>query len=660
LVYNWRVDLSLSPAWSIELTSEAQPARLAAEELQRALRRMGGPALPIVAAATGPRLALRHGPDGDGFVRAPDAGGLLLRGEGPRGLLFAAYDLLEALGCRFIGPGAERLPRHERLALPAEALADRPALPARGLIVGHDHFLAAAEGWVTWAARARLNTIFIHTVGAGLPLGACRLASWRARRAAVLPLVRQRGLRLELGGHHLRDMLPRALFRRRPELFRHDGRSRTPDFNCCVSNPDTLAVLHERGAAFFAQFPEADVYHIWPDDILGGGWCRCPRCAPLSPADQALTATNALAEALAAARPGARLSYLAYHDTEAPPARVEPRLNVELLFAPRPRSYAAGLGDPGSATNAAYTARLAANLAHFGGRGSGRAAAFEYYLDGILFKSALPPLPDVIAADMRHYRDAGVGAVHALMTGDRPWLAPPVNASLFARLAWDPERDPAQLLAGELAARAPRSPAVLAAAYEHLGAAWHAVLDLDPAERAARAEHGALRDVVAAPPADVLDFMAAPPPFSERRLQRLRGAGEQLARGRAAWRAVGAAAFADAPALEAERAEWEAGALLLEFLATRQELYVLVGRAAPRRRIGEAHAAAQAALDALRGWAAAHVPARARPGHDLLRAIFQLHLDRVYDEHLAPPWARASLRARRAAVIARLALAIWR
>lgn len=646
------MELTLTPAWSIELASDAAPARLAATELQRTLRRMGGPALPIVEAASGPRIALRHGESGDGFVRAPDAGGLLLRGDGPRGLLYGVYSLLEAMGCYWIGPGAERLPRRSRLSLPAEALADRPALAGRGLVIGHDHFLDQAEAWVDWAARARLNTIFIHTISQGLALGACHLERWRSRRAAILPLIRQRGLRLELGGHHLRDMLPRALFRSRPELFRHDGARRNPDHNCCPSNPETLDLLRERATAFFQSFPEAEVYHLWPDDVSGGCWCRCPRCAGLSPADQALTAANALADALARLRPEARLAYLAYHDTEEPPARVSPRPNVDLLYAPRPRSYAHSLGAAANPINTAYAARLQANMAHFGPGAGPRTAAFEYYLDGILFKSALPPLPEVIAADMRHYRAAGVGAVHTLLTGDRPWLVAPLNAGLFARLAWDPEADLGALLDAELTARAPRSPQALGAAYSALGTAWRAALDLDPAELAMRAEPLRARDVVADPPADMLDFMAAPKPYSERRLERLRAAADQIAAGRAAWEIVRAAAFADAPALEAERAEWEAGALLIEFLAARQALYVLAGRHAPRPRLREAQAAAQAALDALLAWATDHVPPRARPGHTLLRSIFQLHLDAVYDRKLAPLWGRATLRAHRAAALA--------
>ncbi|MBX0331042.1 DUF4838 domain-containing protein [Oscillochloris sp. ZM17-4] len=487
------MDLTLTPTWSIELESDSPVARFAAEELRRTLRRIGAPDLPVLARADGPRILMRHGPGGDGFLRAPDAGGLVLRGDGPRGLLYATYDLLEALGCRWVAPGpdGERLPRHERVTLPAAGLADRPALAGRGLIIGHDHFLSEAKPWVEWAARARLSAIFIHTIGRGPAMGACRLASWRARRRAILPLIAARGLDLELGGHHLSDLVPRRLFRERPELFRHDGARRTPDYNFCPSHPETQAVLRERGAAFFAAYPEAQIYHLWPDDVLGGGWCHCPRCAGLAPADQALLAANTLGEALAALRPDARVSYLAYHDTEDAPRAMRPHPQVELIFAPRPRSYGQSIGDPASPINAPYAARLAENIALFGQGGAfkrgepslenlPRSSVFEYYLDGILFKSSLPPLPELIAADLAHYRDAGVGSVHALMTGDRPWVSAPLNAHLFARLAWSPEQDVAALVAGYAAARAPRAPEALARAYAALGAAWRAALDQPP------------------------------------------------------------------------------------------------------------------------------------------------------------------------------------
>ncbi|EFO79078.1 hypothetical protein OSCT_3079 [Oscillochloris trichoides DG-6] len=647
------MDLTLTPRWAIELASAHPVARFAAEELRRTLQRLGAPALPIVTQADGPRIVLRHGPGGDAFLRATDHAGMLLRGDGPRGLLYAVYDLLEALGCRWVvpGPAGEFLPRRERVVLPAEGLADRPAIARRSLVLGHDLFLADAEAWIAWAAQNRLNTIFVHTIGHGPAIGACRLATWRRRRRVLLPRLTERGLDLELGGHHLRDLLPRRLFTTQPDLFRVADGYRTPDHNFCPSNPQSLALLRQHATAFFQTYPEAQVYHLWPDDLLSGGWCACPSCASLSPSDQSLLAANALAEALAALRPTASVSFLAYHTTEAAPQVVRPHAQVELLFAPRPRSYAQGLGDPQSRLNPVYATQMAEQRAAMGGP----VAVFDYYLDAILFKSALPPLAQVIAADMRYYRSQGVAAVHALMTGDRPWLAAPINAYLFARLAWNPEHDPAALLATYAEVRAPRSPAALQRVYTTLEHAWQAVLDRSPAEAALRREVRNQRDPILAPPLDVLDYMAAARPDCELRLERMGRMQADLLAGQAAWDAVMQSAFADRATLEAERAEWEVAAGVLRFLLLRQQLYVMAARGAERVALQQGLAAAQAGLDHLLAWAQTHVPAAARPGHLLLRTILQLHLDQLADQHIALPWQRATLRARRALLLRNLA-----
>ncbi len=646
------VDLTLQSSWSIELASDHPTALLSAEELRGSLARMGAPVLPITAAAQGPRIVLSHGREGDGFIRAPDEHGLSLRGAGPRGLLYAVYDLLEALGCRWPAPeaGAEHLPRPARITLPASAVADRPGLAHRGLIIGHDLFLAEAERWIVWAARNRLNTIFIHTTIRAPALGACRLDAWRARRAALLPLIRQRGLRIELGGHHLRDLVPRRLFGARPDMFRHNGRRRTTDHNLCVSNPAALAQARELAAAFFAAYPEAEVYHLWPDDLRAGGWCHCPNCATLGPADQALIAANALAEALPTGRPHARVSFLAYHDTETPPAATRPHPRVTPIFAPRLRSYAEGMDGPANTG-------VAGRLARYAGEGAGNELTiFEYYLDGILFKSSPPPLPEVIAADMRHYHTTGATGVHALLTGDRPFVATPPNAYLFARLAWAPTASAEDTLACYAAARAPRCSAALVEAHLALSRNWRPALERDPEQNEGmRARRW--RDPVAHPPADVLDqLITGPRRAMERRLENLRRADEEVQRAAAVWNAT----LSDA-GLAAERAEWELSVALLRFLRLRQQLYVLAARDADAALLGEALAEAQAALDALLAWADVHVPAAARAGHRLLRAAFQLHLDHIADARLLGPLARLGLRLRRAGDAVRYAAQLdWR
>lgn len=650
------VDLTLSPSWCIALQSDHPVAQRAAEELRDGLAQLGGPELALGAASASPQVSLSHGLAGDGFVRAPAANGLALRGDGPRGLLYAVYDLLETLGLRWPAPGlvATPTPLPNPLWLPASALSEHPALPVRSLVLGHDLFLAEAERWVAWAARNRLNTIFIHTTIHEPALGACRLATWRARREQLLPLLRSYGMRIELGGHHLRDLLPRRFFRHKPELFRYDGQQRNPDHNFCVSNPQTHAIVRQMASAFFQTYPEAEVYHVWPDDLRGHGWCHCEACAPLSPADQVLMATNTLAEALVAVRPAAQVSFLAYHDSADAP-RVQPHPAVMLLFAPRLRSYAAGLGAP---ANAVIAQQLSACVAAFGGAKAdepqAKLGSFEYYLDGILFKSAPPPLAEVIASDLRHYQQTGLGSVHVLLTGDRPFLHAPPNAYLFARLAWEPQGEAQAILSDYAHARAPHHPPALINAYHALAQAWQPLLTCEPMLATPPQPRPRLRDPVANPPADVLDALDPTERSAELRLEAMHAATKQLVQGYEAWERLGAP---NIPAeFAAEYAEWQLGARLLTYTTLRQQLYVLASRNATRSILRTALAEAQSALDQLLAWADSHVPKRAQANHRLLRAALQLHLDQIADQQILSPFARLGLRTRRAGDLVKLLL----
>ena len=445
-------------------------------------------------------------------------------------------------------------------------------------------------------------------------------------------------------------LVPRSLFRTLPQAFRHNGAKRVPDHNFCPSSPEAQALLRRNGVAFFRAHPEADLLHLWPDDILGGGWCRCEHCAHLSPSDQALLATNTLANALAELRPAARLAYLAYHDTQGVPTHVRPRPNVVLCFAPRSRSYGHALGDPSSGVNAAYAHDLRENIAWFEDAGCGEHRIFEYYLDGLLFKSALPPLTPVLPGDIAAYHASGAHTVQALMTGDRPWLAAPLNAYLFARLAWRPTQSADALVGAYAAVRAPHAPHALIQAHNALAAAWQPALAIVPGEVAQRLD----RNPIAAPPADVLDYMEAPQLLRERRLEQIERALPLLDTACAAWGEVLAAPHALADTLVGEHAEAELCALQLRFAVARQRLYVLEGRGASGAPLEKAGRAAQRALDALLAWSNAHLASpRARTGFALLRQLSQLHIDAVRGRS-ASGVGRSLLQARAAGRIATL------
>jgi len=572
---------------------------------------------PCVELMEVPALEGRLGPDG--FRRTVSAAGMVLEAATGRGLVFGVCDLLEDLGCRWYYPGpvGQRIPRLETARVSHGVKESAPALPGRTLIIGHDLYLGDVEGWVRWAAFSRLTGIFLHEFPP-VSLGGRSSRHWRDALARTVPAARLHGLRVEFGGHGLSALLPRALFRRHPHFFRHDGNRRTPDHNFCPSSSGALDVIRREARSYFESRPGADVYHLWPDDVVGGGWCRCESCAGLSPSDQALIATNAVAEVLGEIDGRALLAFLAYHDTIGPPERVRPRSNVAFLYAPRERCYAHGLGDTACAVNRDYHARLTRGVAGFSGllhesrpaapahaappAASGRARAgrvrvFEYYLDAVLFRSMAPPLPRVMAGDLETYLASGVDDVGVLMTSDRPWLAPPPNLWLFSRLAWNPEGDLGKLTADfasgalEVPGTGPADNPAPGASYEKAGGfydnlerAFGLLLELDGQEVELRMPGG---NLLSHPPKDTIDFLQGSPGARVTKLRQLEEALDLLART--------GGPLAGSPEIDLARRQFT-------YLAMRQAVVAAAGlgtRASGQRR---ALGRAWAALAAIARW----------------------------------------------------------
>jgi hypothetical protein len=319
--------------------------------------------------------------------------------------------------------------------------SDDDALPAT-LILGHGAYLERWEDYLLWAARAGYASVFIHTTSDALAMGAAPESLYETLRPSVAEAARRLGLGLELGGHGLSALVPRSLFKDEPELFRERGGERLSDRNFCPSSDRALAIASEAFAARAAAHPEISVFHAWPDDLPGGGWCSCAACASLSPAAQSLKAARALADALAGARPDAAISFLAYHDTEGIETVLErPNEggnalppNLELLWAPRLRSWGSALNDARNGLNAASLAAFRRTAQAWRASGGGRVAVFEYWEDAFLFKAAVPPLATVIEGDLEAYGQCA-DAVGILCTGGRLPLAPRPNVYLLPRLA---------------------------------------------------------------------------------------------------------------------------------------------------------------------------------------------------------------------------------
>ncbi|MBQ8641788.1 MAG: DUF4838 domain-containing protein [Clostridia bacterium] len=273
-----------------------------------------------------------------------------------------------------------------------------------------------------WADRLTVEGLHLNVVGVH-PAGghdahqtmeqAIRMLS-TAEWAKFAGRMEKAGIAVEFEMHALSWMLEREKFAAHPHWFRTDENgNRTAQFNCCVSEPEALDYIRERACALSRIFvPDTNKYYFWIDDVASAG-CQCEKCRALTPADQCMILTNAIAEGLEAGRPGAKQSYLAYCATLTPP-KIVPRHNVFLEYAPIQRDHDRPLNDPGCTKNAGEIATLPALLDFFGKKD---AKVLDYWMDNSLFSGWKRPPKEfhlreaVCRGDAAMYRELGFDSV---------------------------------------------------------------------------------------------------------------------------------------------------------------------------------------------------------------------------------------------------------
>lgn len=289
------------PAATIVIPDDAQTSvRLAAEELRDYVKRISGAELPLATDAEpveGPRILLgmnRHTkamnlkiPSGftrklreEGFVIRTQGKDLVLAGNdtGPRiggrkmfddqeyvytGTLFAVYELLERLGCRWYYPGpfGEVVPKSADLSIPETDEILRPSFPVRGFWYGAASRRRDADFNAMmhrWMVRNRF-----------LPYGSV-LDS--ARDGSIMSPFRKM-VRKEVDGERKRV---NQMFEEHPEYFalRKDG-TRNPHY-LCLANPEVLRIATERARQHFRDNPDSNCFGYAPPD--GAPTCECDEC----------------------------------------------------------------------------------------------------------------------------------------------------------------------------------------------------------------------------------------------------------------------------------------------------------------------------------------------------------------------------------------------
>ena len=249
-------------------------------------------------------------PDGalgeDGF-RIETIGQAVAIEGGIRGVIYGAYELLEALGCRFFTSSCEKVPCIPELNAPELHARQVPALEYR------DHNYYDFRDNPRFAVKSRLNGNFPpiqEKHGGHMPY------TWFV--------------------HTFEKLVPTEVWgESHPEYFamyngkrcvRNEGRTQL-----CLSNPDVLKIAIDSARSALRANPGTRIISISQNDWQIG--CECDACRAIdreegSPAGTLLRFVNAIAEALEPEFPDVIFDTLAYNYTRPVPTKTRPRHNV--------------------------------------------------------------------------------------------------------------------------------------------------------------------------------------------------------------------------------------------------------------------------------------------------------------------------------------------
>ncbi|MDB4517047.1 DUF4838 domain-containing protein [Crocinitomicaceae bacterium] len=262
--------------------------------------------------------------------------------------------------------------------------------------------------WPQRAKDAGLTTIGVHHQNSPQAVIRCVKSDVGQR---FLEQCQKLGLEVEYELHAMKELLPRELFAKNPDMFRMDDKGqRVADFNCCVHSDRALEIICQNALAIAKVLrPTSSRYFYWGDD--GRPWCQCPKCQELSPSEQALVIENRLCRALREVDLKAQVAHLSYHNTLTPPKKVKPDEGVFLEFAPIKRRYDIPYEQQQDPKLAEGLHALKANLDVFP---KDTAQVLEYWLDVSRFSRwkrpgvKLPWNREVFVADVETYRTRGI------------------------------------------------------------------------------------------------------------------------------------------------------------------------------------------------------------------------------------------------------------
>jgi hypothetical protein len=413
--------------YTIVTSKDASPSETrAAAELQHFLGEMTGATFAAASETSAPKgnmiLVGRSGiTDGLGLNIAYDKLGkegfalktvgrhVVIAGGRQRGTMYGVSTFLEKLGCRWVAPDVNRIPKTPTLLVPALDEIQTPDFEYREVYMGE-----AFDK--DWAARNKTNG------------QSTKLDASTGGKIAYHPFV-----------HSFYSLVPPdKYFKEHPEYFSEvDGRRRGEQAQLCLTNPDVLRITIEQVLRWMKEFPDTTITSVSQNDF--GGWCECARCRRVEQEEGGALSgplvrfVNAVAEAVEKEYPDKLIDTLAYYYSEAPPTQTHPRRNVRIRMCP------IGACNAHPYEKCPHNAYIVNNLKAWN-RMTNNMYIWHYNAN---FSHFLLPVPDFdeLAADIPMYKRSGV--VGLFMQGA---YAPgssdgALRAYVLSKLLWNSKTD---------------------------------------------------------------------------------------------------------------------------------------------------------------------------------------------------------------------------
>jgi hypothetical protein len=439
---------------SIVIPGEAgSTVQFAAEELARYIEAMSGAQVPIVTEGRpvagvpihvgATKVALAASPpaledNAESIFLHANGERVIVLGGSDRGTLFAAYRFLEqGLGCRWLAPDVEHVPKQSTIRVPDMDLTTAPVFDMRT-------FVGRREGSREWGAKVGMNGFYTKPEAA------------IAGNSYYLPD--------QVPGCHAYHCIVPAeqYFEAHPEWYPLIGGERQPGVlhgrQLCVTAPGLADEFAKNVITMFDEDPNLQTVSISPND--GRGWCECDGCMALDEklcgarttqqglggerpfrGDRVFWFANEVAGRVAQVHPGKKLLVLAYINYAEPPDTIKPAENVlPWLCHYAPADYSRPINDPTSEPNAQFNGllqRWAKSAPHL--------LLYAYVSKSMWWR--LPrPVTRTFAGDVKYLHSLGIRRYYC-QSSLSDW---PLDGPLYyviAKLLWDPSADPETIAA---------------------------------------------------------------------------------------------------------------------------------------------------------------------------------------------------------------------